>query len=170
MHAGILGIHGFDRELLDPLDFDFILVRLFSVQKFPLEIRNILLFIHQPVLVLPELAFNHLFHHIDGYIHVSTDLFRTDELPLHRNRYFNPMFALVHAQRHICLGFRGEKFVEFPQLVLYGLTQPLSHIQIFPYDRKLHWRTSVFCFLQLLLLYTLPISKVHPLTRPPFCE
>ena len=89
------------------------------------------------------MAFNRLFHQIDGDIHIVGNLFGTDDLSLERDGDFDFMALLIDAERHIDLCVLGEILFELAEFFLDRLSKPAGDINVLTYDVNVHLATSL---------------------------
>ena len=138
LHACILRIHGLDIEPFGPDDLHFLVFVEILLQIGGLEAAAGLMLCNQFIFIFLQLSFNDLLHQVDGNIHVVACLLRADDTALHRDRHFNLLPFLLHAQGHDHFRIRGEVFFQFAQFVLNSAAQPRGYIDVLSADHNLH--------------------------------
>ena len=99
---------------------------------------TVLMAVHNLILVLLELTFNHLFHQIDADVHIVARLLGPDDSSLNRYRHLNLLTVLFYAQcdAHLCV--RSKETIQLVQLASNRSVQPRCNLNVLSDNGVLH--------------------------------
>ena len=83
---------------------------------------SILFLVDQFIFVFAKLSLDDFFYQVNGYVHIRTNFFRTNDASFHRNRNLDLLTVFLRAQRNMYFCRIGKVSFEFADLFFNGRT------------------------------------------------